>query len=90
MLHTVIIVFKCTARVERRIDVNALDLSSELLLEGFERKEVVAENEAAIEKVVIGYALHRVIGLLRILKQDARLQPGPALLPNPRQFQLLL
>jgi hypothetical protein len=47
--------------IERRVDVNALDLSSKLLFECFEGKEVVAEDEAVVEEVVVGNALLGVV-----------------------------
>jgi len=80
---------KRTARVIRRVDLDALDLAGEFLFEGFEREEIIAANEAIIEHVAIGHAVRRVIGLLRIFKQDARLQPRPVLLANPGEFQFL-
>ena len=49
--------------------------------------QVVAEDEAVVEQIVVGDAMRGVAGLLRVLQQDARLQPRPILLPDPDQFE---
>ena len=76
------------ARVVRRVDVDALDLASELLLQGLERQQVVAEDEPVIEDVVARHALRSVIRLLRVFQQDARLQLRPILFADPGEFKL--
>ena len=81
---------ECAARIVRRVNKNALNLSRKLLFQSFKREQIVAEDEAVIEEVVVRDALLSVIRLVRVFEQDARLQPGPVLLPNPRQFQFLL
>ena len=90
MLQAIVIVIKCGSGVVWRIYENAFDLAGKLLFKGFEREQVVAENEALIEQVVVSHAVRRVVGPLWILKQDARLQSRPALLPNPCEFEFLL
>ena len=52
VLDSIIVVRERRARVVRRIDIDALDLSGELLLQRLERKQVVAEDEPVIEDVV--------------------------------------
>jgi hypothetical protein len=89
MLHPIIIMFKSTARVIWRINKNALNLPRELLLQRFQRKEVISEDQPIIENVMVAYAVLRMIRLLRLFEQNARLQPRPVLLPNPCQFKLL-
>jgi hypothetical protein len=79
--------FESAAGVVRRVDVYAFDLTRELLFERFESKKVVAEDETIIEQVVIGHAVRRMIGLLRVFEQDARLKPRPVLLSNPGEFE---
>lgn len=79
-----------TAGVVRRIDVDALDLAGELLFEGFQGKQVVAEDQAIVEQVAVGDPVHRMVGPLLVLQQDARLQLRPVLLPDPCQFELWL
>ena len=77
-------------RVVGWIDKDALHLACELLLQRLKREQVVAEDQPVVEDVVLRHALLRVIALLRVLQQDARLQLRPVLLANPRQFQFLL
>ena len=44
-------------------------------------------HEAIVEQVVVGHAVRRVVGLLQVLQQDARLQSGPVLLADPGEFE---
>ena len=94
MLHTIVIVREGGAGVVRRIDEDALQLASELLLQRLEREQVVAKDEPMIEDVLVADAPPGVIAtaqrLRRIFEQNPRLQPRPILLANPRQLQLLL
>lgn len=80
--------FKWAASIVRRINVDALNLARELLLKYFEGKQVIAKNEPVVEQIVVGNAVWRMVGLLRILQQNPRLQLRPILLPNPREFKL--
>src|SRR5450759_934807 len=89
MLDAVIEVLERTPGVVRRVNVDALDLASELLFERLEGEQIVAEDEPVIKDVVVRDASWSVIRPLRILEQNARLEPGPVLLPNPCQFQFL-
>ena len=73
--------------VVRPIDVDALNFTSELLFQRFEGEEIVAEDEAVIEKVVVGNAVLGVVGVLRVLQQNPRLQLRPVLLSDPGEFQ---
>jgi hypothetical protein len=57
MLNTVVVMFKCATRVERRVYVYALDRAGELLFEGFKGEKVVAKDEAVIEQIVFGDAM---------------------------------
>jgi hypothetical protein len=81
---------ECLSGIEWRIDIDALDLAGELLFERFEGEQIVAEDEAVVEAVVVRDAMLGVIRLLRVFEQDARLQPRPVLLSNPSQLQFLL
>jgi hypothetical protein len=53
MLDPIIVVSEGGAGVVRRVDVDALDLAGELLLKRLQRKQVVAEDQAVIEEIVI-------------------------------------
>ena len=90
MLQSVVIMGEGTASVVRRVDENALDLAGKLLFERFEGQQVVPEDEAVVEQVMIGNPMRRDAGLLSVLQQNARLQLWPVFLPNPGQFELSL
>jgi len=60
-------------------------LPGKLLLQ---REKAIAEDQAVVEDVVFADAMRCVIGELRILDENARLQLWPILLPNPRQLRL--
>jgi len=53
-----------------------------------QREKAIAEDQAVVEDVVFADAMRCVIGELRILDENARLQLWPILLPNPRQLRL--
>ena len=76
--------------IVRRINKDTLDLTRELLFEGFESKEVIPKNEAIIENVVVGHALLGVIRFLGVFQQYPWLQLGSISFANPCQFQFLL
>jgi hypothetical protein len=78
---------KRAARVVRRINVDALDLSSKLLFQSLECQQVVTENKPIIEQVLVGYTVWRMAGLLRILQQNPRVQLRPILLAYPGELE---
>ena len=86
MLNTIIVVSERAAGVVGWVNKLALDLARELLFKRLERKQIVAKDEFVIEQIAVGDAMRRVIGLFRVLQQNARLQFGPVLLPNPCQL----
>lgn len=79
-----------TAGIVGRVDVDALDLPGELLLQRFECEQVIAKDKSVIEQVVVGNAMGGMVRLLTVLQQDARLQLRPVLLPDPGKFEFLL
>ena len=87
MLKSVVVMSKGTARVIRGVDEDALDLAGEPLLERFEGQQVVAEDEPIVEQVAIRDAMRRMVGVLTVLQQDARLQLRPVLLPDPGELE---
>jgi hypothetical protein len=87
MLNPVLVLLKSRPSVVRWVNEDALDFASKFLFEGFEGEKVVAEYKAVVEEVMVSNAMNCVIRFLRILQQDARLQLGPVLLANPRQFK---
>lgn len=70
-----------------RITVNALNLARELLLERFERKQFITEDEPVIEQIVIGDPMSGMIKLLRVCQQNPRLQLRPVFLADPGEFE---
>ena len=80
---------KSRAGVVGWVNIDALNLASELLFKRLEREQIVAKDELVVEKVVRLDAVRRVAGLGRIFQQNTRLKLGPVFLPNPRQFQFL-
>ena len=90
MFNSIVIVLERAASVVRRVNEDALDLAGELLFERFEGEQIVAKDQPVIEAILAGHPVRRVIRLHRVFQQNARLQPGPVLLPNPRQFKALL
>lgn len=89
MFKAVIKVGEGRSSVVRWVDVYTLDVAGELLFECFEGEKVVTEDEAVVEEVMVSHPVLRVIRLLCIFEQNARLQPRPILLPDPRQLQFL-
>jgi hypothetical protein len=59
------------------VDIDALHLAGELLLQSFKREQIVPKDQPIVEDVVLGDAMLGVIGLFGIFEQDARLQLGP-------------
>ena len=80
MLNAVVVMCEGTACIVGWINKDAFDLASKLLFDRFQRKEIVAEEEAVIEDVVVCDSVRRVVRLLRVLKQDARLQLRPVII----------
>jgi hypothetical protein len=90
VFYTIVVLLKRCSCVIRRINENALDLTSELLFERFKGKEIVTKDKTVIEKVVVSHSMWGVVGLLRVFQQNARLQLGPVLFANPGEFEFLL
>jgi hypothetical protein len=89
VLHTIVIKSKCRPGVIRRINIDALNLPLELLLQRLEREQVVTVDQDIVEDVVFGDVRLGVIGFVRILQQDARLQVRAFVFAYPCQFQPL-
>jgi hypothetical protein len=73
--------------VVRRVNKDALDLPRKFLFQDFKSKEVVSKDETVVEDIVVCDSMWNVIRSFRVLKKDARLQPWPIFLSDPRQFQ---
>ena len=87
MLHPVIVVLEGAARIIRRVDEDALHLAGVVLLQRFEREQIVPLDEQIVEKVAVRDPLRGVVRAFRLLQQDARLQPWPVLLANPGELE---
>ena len=75
MFDPIVVVFKGTARVVRRVNIDTLDFASKLLFQCLKGKEVVAKDKSVIEDVMVGDAMRGVAGLVRAFQENARLQP---------------
>ncbi|MBS1939768.1 MAG: hypothetical protein JST38_02690, partial [Bacteroidetes bacterium] len=92
MLETIIIVLEHIPRVERRIDIHALHLASELLFECFKGKEVIGEDEAGVEEVGPhplplsrgegSVAELGVVALFEVFQEDAGFELGALVLAD--------
>ena len=89
MFHTVVVMCERGTRVVWRINEHAFDLACKLLLQCFEREEVVAKDQAVIKQVVVGDAVRRVIGYAGIFEQDARFEAETVFFTDPGEFQFL-
>ena len=72
MLHAIVVMREGASGVVRWVDEDTLHLASEFLLQGFQRQQVVAEDELVIKKVGAGDTVLGVVALLRIAQQNAR------------------
>jgi len=61
VLKSVVIVLKRTASIVRRVNEDAFDLAGEFLFERLEGKQIVAEDEAIIEHIVVSDAMRGVV-----------------------------
>lgn len=87
MLRPVLILSKGRASVVGRIDIDTFNLSTESLPQCFEHKQVISDDQPVIEDVVVGDPVRSMVGLLRVLQENARLQLRPVLLFNPSEFE---
>ncbi len=90
MLQSIVIVLERTPCVLGRIDEDALHLPGELLLQRFQRQQVIAEDQPVVEDVVIGHAMLGVVRLLAVFEQDPWLQLRPVVFANSGEFEFLL
>ena len=75
MLQSVVIIIKRHSRVVRRINKNTLHLPRVILLQRFQREEIVPEDQFVIKEVVFPDAMRGKAGLLRVFDQDSRFEP---------------
>ena len=87
MFDAVVVLFEGLAGIERRVDIDALDLPRELLFQCFERQQVVPKDEAVVEDIAVADAVLGVIALLGVLQENARLDARPVLLADPGEFE---
>ena len=53
------------------------------LLESLEGEQIIAENQAIVENILIRRAVRGMVGFLRVLNKDSRLKFWPVLFPDP-------
>jgi hypothetical protein len=61
MFQAIIIMFKGAAGVVGRVDVDAFYLAGKFLFQGFEGKEIVAEDKAVVEDVFLAGAVFGMV-----------------------------
>ena len=61
MLNIVIVMLKGTARIERWINIYTLNRTCKFLFKRFKCEEIIAQNEAVIEEVMIRDAMLSVM-----------------------------
>ena len=88
MLQSVIIMLERASRVVGRVDEDALHPPGELLFQRLESEQIVPADEPVVEEVPVRNPVLRVMGLVRLLQQDARLQLRPVLLADPGEFEV--
>lgn len=89
MLNSIVVVLERRPCIVRRVDEHALHLARKLLFECFQRQQVVAEDQAIVELIVLGHSGRSVIRLLGIFEKDAWFQAWSVFFADPRQFEFL-
>jgi hypothetical protein len=74
---------KGTAGVVGRVYVDAFYLAGKFLFQGFEGKEVVAENKAVVEDVFFTGTMPGMAAFGRVFQQDAGFEAGAVFLADP-------
>ncbi len=90
VLHPIVIMGEGAAGVIGRIDEDTFHLTGVLLFQRLQRQQVIPKDQLVVEDVTVSDPLSSMVRLLGIPKKDARLQPRPVLLPDPRKFKLLM
>jgi hypothetical protein len=83
MFYTVIVMFKGAAGVVGRIYVDTFYLAGKFLFQGFEGKEVIAENEAVFENVFFADAALGMVTFGGVFQEDAGFETGAVFLADP-------
>lgn len=82
MLNAIIVVLECISSIIWRIDVDTFDFAGEILLQGFEREQVIA-----MDKHIFRFWIAEAFGW--ILDQDSGLKFGLFVLTDPGEFETL-
>jgi hypothetical protein len=83
MFYPVIVMLESTAGVVGRINVDTLYLAGKFLFQGFEGEEVIAEDEAIVEDVVLAGAVWGVVAFSRVFQQDAGFEARAGFFADP-------
>src|SRR5690625_1212739 len=78
---------KCVASVIWRININALNLSSVLLLQCLQGEQVIAKYQLVIKNVDFGHFVTSVIGKLRVFQKNSGFKLGTLVFTSPGQFK---
>jgi hypothetical protein len=74
---------KGTTGIVRRVNVDTFYLFGKFLFQGFEGKEVVAEDEMVVEDVFITVSMFGMVTFGGVFQQDSGFQPGAVFFAYP-------
>jgi hypothetical protein len=83
MFYAIIVMFKGTAGIVRRVYVDTFYFAGKFLFQGFEGQEVVAKDEAVVEDVFFAGAVLGMVTFGGVLQQDAGFEAGAAFFADP-------
>src|SRR6266853_5105899 len=70
-----------------RVNINALNLPSELLFQRLQRQQVIPVDQYVVENVMLTHPVRRMVRLPWVFDENPRLQPWPVVFPNPGEFE---
>jgi hypothetical protein len=83
MFYAVIVMFKGASGVVGRVYVDTFYLAGKFLFQGFEGKEVVAENKAVVENIFFAGTALGVVAFGGVFQEDAGFEAGAVFLADP-------
>lgn len=90
MLYPIFKMLEGKSSIIGGVNDNRFDLSRKFLLQCPQSEQIVAKDQPIVENIVIGHAIGRVMGPLRVFQQNPRLDLRSLVLADPGQFEALL
>ena len=87
MLQAVFVVFKRSSSIIWWVNIDTLNLPCKLLLQRFQRQQIIPMYQYVIENVMLTHPVRRMVRLLRVFDENPWLQPWPVVFPNPGEFE---